>query len=89
MSVAVVVREGALGGVVVLTADWSAGRAHAPSGLWRDRAARPVKWLLCCAEARLRLPLYRSHDIDTGWEIGLPMKTPATVSASFSIRPWT
>src|ERR1700704_5225298 len=35
------------------------------------------------------LPLYRSHDIDIGWGNSRPMTTPATASASFSIRHWT
>ena len=49
MSVMVVEREGTLGGVVALTAGWSARRAHAPSGTVAGQAAWPVKWL-CCGE---------------------------------------
>jgi len=73
-----------MGGVVALTAGWSARRVH---------AATKTVAALCngCGAAKpwLGLLLYRPHDIDTVWGSSRLMKTPATASASFSIRQWT
>jgi hypothetical protein len=68
-----------------LTTVWRARCIPAPS----EGVRETLLWNRCeVLKPRLGLPLYRSHDIDTGWVNSRLMTTLATASASFSIRQW-